>query len=261
MDHRPRKRFGQHFLHDRGVVNRILDAFDPKPGETVVEIGPGLGALTRPLLERLPHLHVVEFDRDLVARLHADFPSGRLSIHQADALKFDFHTLLPAAGKLRIIGNLPYNISTPLLFHLLDQQDVVSDMLFMLQKEVVERMAATPGGKDYGRLSVMLQSRVQVEKLFDVRPGAFTPPPKVDSSIVRLVPYAVPPVHIEDRPSFARLVQAAFAHRRKTLRNNLKGLLAAETIVATGIDPERRAETLTLDEFAALANVLASTPH
>jgi len=261
MDHRPRKRFGQHFLHDRGVVSRILDAFDPKPEETVVEIGPGLGALTRPLLERLPHLHVVEFDRDLVARLRADFPSERLSVHQADALKFDFHTLLSAAGKLRIIGNLPYNISTPLLFHLLDQQDVVSDMLFMLQKEVVVRMAATPGGKDYGRLSVMLQSRVQVEKLFDVRPGAFTPPPKVDSSIVRLIPHAVPPVHIEDRPSFALIVQAAFAHRRKTLRNNLKGLLAAETIAAIGIDPERRAETLTLAEFAALANALASTPH
>jgi 16S rRNA (adenine1518-N6/adenine1519-N6)-dimethyltransferase len=258
MQHRPRKRFGQHFLHDRGIVQRILDAFDPKPGETVVEIGPGLGALTRPLLERLPHLHVVEFDRDLVTRLRADFPPERLSIHQADALKFDFHSLAPATGKLRVIGNLPYNISTPLLFHLLDQQEVISDMLFMLQKEVVERMAAAPGGKDYGRLSVMLQSRVLVEKLFDVRPGAFTPPPQVDSSIVRLVPHAVPPVLIDNRENFARLVQAAFAHRRKTLRNNLKGLLAAEAIATLGVEPERRAETLTLAEFAALANALDS---
>jgi len=261
MEHRARKRFGQHFLHDRGVVSRILDAFDPKPGDTVVEIGPGLGALTRPLLERLPHLHVVEFDRDLVARLRADFPPERLSVHQADALKFDFHKLMPATGKLRILGNLPYNISTPLLFHLLDQQEVIGDMLFMLQKEVVERMAAPPGGKDYGRLSVMLQSLVQVEKLFDVRPGAFTPPPKVDSSIVRLIPHAVPPVRIDDRHTFARIAQAAFAHRRKTLRNNLRGLLTADIIAALGIDPERRAETLTLAEFAALANALAATPH
>jgi len=257
MEHRARKRFGQHFLHDRQVVQRILDAFNPQPGEIVVEIGPGLGALTRPLLERIAHLHVVEFDRDLVARLRDAFPPERLTIHEADALKFDFYRLVPAGGRLRVIGNLPYNISTPLLFHLLDQQAVIQDMLFMLQKEVVERMAARPGGKDYGRLSVMLQSRLRVEKLFDVRPGAFTPPPRVDSSIVRLVPPPVPPVAIASPPDFARCVQAAFAHRRKTLRNNLKGLIASERIAACGIDPDRRAETLSLEEFAALANTLS----
>jgi len=262
MSHRARKRFGQHFLHDRSILQRILDAFDPAPDDTVVEIGPGLGALTRPLLERLQRLHVVELDRDLVARLHADYPSDRLIVHEADAMRFDFHSLLPpgAGHRLRVIGNLPYNISTPLLFHLVDQLDVIHDMLFMLQKEVVDRMAADPGNKDYGRLSVMLQSRLRVEKLFDVRPGAFTPPPQVDSSIVRLLPHANPPVPIEDPACFARVVQAAFAHRRKTLRNNLVGLLSADQIAQCGIDPVRRAETLSLAEFASLANALASTP-
>jgi len=257
MEHRARKRFGQHFLHDRHVVRRILDAFDPKPGETIVEIGPGLGALTRPLLERVPRLHVVEFDRDLVARLRVDYSPDRLTVHAADALKFDFRQLVPAGETLRLIGNLPYNISTPLLFHLLDQRAVIHDMLFMLQKEVVERMAAAPGGRDYGRLSVMLQSQLRIDKLFDVGPGAFSPPPRVDSSIVRLVPHASPPVRIADPAIFARCVQAAFAHRRKTLRNNLKGLMAPETIAACGVDPERRAETLSLTEFALLANTLA----
>ena len=274
-EHRARKRFGQHFLHDRGVVARILTALDPRPGDTIVEIGPGLGALTRPLLERIPHLHAVEFDRDLVARLRADFPPERLTVHEADALKFDFRTLVPhtdvpvsraagrrerppVGGRLRVIGNLPYNISTPLLFHLLDQQDAIADMLFMLQKEVVDRMAAAPGGKDYGRLSVMLQSQLQVEKLFDVRPGAFAPPPKVDSSVVRLTPHVTRPVAITDHATFARVVQAAFAHRRKTLRNNLKGLLTAADLTALGIAPERRAETLSLAEFARLAERAAT---
>ena len=255
-EHRPRKRFGQNFLRDRGVVQRILAALDPQPGETIVEIGPGLGALTRPLLERLPRLHVVELDRDLAARLRAEHSPERLSVHEADALKFDFCSLAASGKTLRLIGNLPYNISTPLLFHLLDQRRCVHDMLFMLQKEVVERMAAVPGGRDYGRLSVMIQSRMQVEKLFDVHPGAFHPPPKVDSSVVRLVPHATPPVTIRDAEGFAHLVKAAFAQRRKTLRNNLKGLLPAETIAALGIEPERRAETLTLAEFATLANAL-----
>jgi 16S rRNA (adenine1518-N6/adenine1519-N6)-dimethyltransferase len=255
-EHRPRKRFGQNFLRDRGVVQRILAALDPQPGETIVEIGPGLGALTQPLLERLPLLHVVELDRDLAARLRAGHSPERLSVHEADALKFDFCSLAASGKKLRLIGNLPYNISTPLLFHLLDQRRCVHDMLFMLQKEVVERMAAVPGGRDYGRLSVMIQSQMQVEKLFDVRPGAFHPPPKVDSSVVRLVPHATPPVTIRDAEGFARLVKAAFAQRRKTLRNNLKGLLPAETIAVLGIEPERRAETLTLAEFATLANAL-----
>ena len=252
----PKKRFGQHFLHDRGIVQRILDAFDPQPGETLVEIGPGPGALTRPLLERCTPLHVVELDRDLAARLRADFPPAQLAVHEADALKFDFCSLVPAGRTLRIIGNLPYNISTPLLFHLLEQRHCISDMLFMLQKEVVDRMAATPGSKDYGRLSVMLQWQLRVEKLFDVRPGAFTPPPKVDSSVVRLVPHATAPIQVRDADAFAHVVRAAFAQRRKTLRNNLKGLMTAETLESLGIDPQRRAETLTLVEFAALANAL-----
>ncbi len=252
----PKKRFGQHFLHDRGVVQRILDAFDPQPDETLVEIGPGPGALTRPLLERCARLHVVELDRDLVARLRAEFAPEHLVVHEADALKVDFCALTPPGGKLRLLGNLPYNISTPLLFHLLDQERCIHDMLFMLQREVVDRMAAAPGGKDYGRLSVMIQWRLRVEKLFNVRPGAFTPPPKVDSSVVRLVPHAQPPVHVHDADAFARVVQAAFAQRRKTLRNNLKGLLAAGALEALDIDPQRRAETLTLAEFVALANVM-----
>ena len=272
----PKKRFGQHFLHDRGIVQRILDAFDPQPGEILVEIGPGHGALTRPLLERCAPLHVVELDRDLVARLRAEYPPGQLVVHEADALKFDFCSLVPPGGKLRVIGNLPYNISTPLLFHLLEQRhcDVqgrtsaagartagaaIGDMLFMLQKEVVDRMAAAPGGKDYGRLSVMLQWQLRVEKLFDVPPGAFTPPPKVDSSVVRLVPHAIPPIQVRDTVAFTQVVRAAFAQRRKTLRNNLKGLLPAATLESLGIDPQRRAETLTLSEFAALANAVPST--
>jgi len=271
----PKKRFGQHFLHDRGIVQRILDAFAPQPGETLVEIGPGPGALTRPLLERGAPLHVVELDRDLAAQLRTEFAPDRLLVHEADALKFDFcalapHTDVPVpratgsqerpppGGKLRLIGNLPYNISTPLLFRLLEQERCIHDMLFMLQKEVVDRMAAPPGGKDYGRLSVMIQWRLRVEKLFDVRPGAFTPPPKVDSSVVRLVPHTRPPIQVHDADAFARVVQAAFAQRRKTLRNNLKGLLAAGALEALGIDPQRRAETLTLAEFAALANALPS---
>lgn len=279
-DHVPaiqaKKRFGQHFLHDSLIVQRILDAFDPKPGETLVEIGPGPGALTRPLLERCTQLHVVELDRDLTARLRAEFPPQQLMVHEADALKFDFcslapHTNVPVSqeaerrdrqstgGKLRLIGNLPYNISTPLLFHLLEKRDCIDDMLFMLQKEVVDRMAAVPGNKDYGRLSVMLQWQLRIEKLFDVPPGAFTPPPKVNSSVVRLVPHPQPPIQVRDANVFSQVVRAAFAQRRKTLRNNLKGLMTAETLDSLGIDPQRRAETLTLPEFATISNTLPST--
>lgn len=252
--HRPRKRFGQHFLHDRGVVARIVSALAPQPGDHMVEIGPGTGALTRDLLARVTRLDAVELDRDLLARLEAEFPGDRLTLHNADALKFDFCKIAPGSGKLRLIGNLPYNISTPLLFHLLDQAGCIKDMLFMLQKEVVERLRAVPGGKDYGRLSVMIQYRCAVEKLFDVAPGAFTPPPKVDSAVVRLVPHATPPVAVDDPARFALLVRAAFASRRKTLRNNMRGLLSAEDMLALGIDPGRRAETLSLAEFAALSN-------
>jgi 16S rRNA (adenine1518-N6/adenine1519-N6)-dimethyltransferase len=256
-DHRPRKRFGQHFLHDRGVVARIVAALAPRPEDHIVEIGPGTGALTRELLARITHLDAVELDRDLIARLESDFPRERLTLHQGDALKFDFCGLAPAGSRIRVVGNLPYNISTPLLFHLLDQAHCVRDMLFMLQKEVVERLRAAPGGKDYGRLSVMIQYRCAVEKLFDVAPGAFTPPPRVDSAVVRLVPHATPPVTVDDPARFALLVRAAFASRRKTLRNNMKGLLSAEQMLAVGIDPTRRAETLTLEEFATLARHLS----
>jgi 16S rRNA (adenine1518-N6/adenine1519-N6)-dimethyltransferase len=254
MSHRARKRFGQHFLRDAGVVDRLVRAFDPQPDDTVVEIGPGEGVLTRALAGRVGTLHLVELDRDLVVRLQREFPASVATVHSADALRFDFRTLVPAGEKLRVIGNLPYNISTPLLFHLLDQVDAIRDMEFMLQKEVVDRLAAAPGGKDYGRLSVMIQVRLAVEHLFDVPPGAFRPPPKVESAVVRLTPYAAPPLTIRDNATFERIVRAAFAQRRKTLRNNLRDILTAEQLGTLGIDPNRRAETLTLGEFARLAN-------
>ena len=256
-EHRARKRFGQHFLHDRNILARIVTALAPKPDDRVVEIGPGTGALTRELLTRVAHLDAVELDRDLIARLHSGFPSDQLTLHGADALKFDFCRLTDDRRKLRLVGNLPYNISTPLLFHLLDQARCIRDMLFMLQKEVVTRLAAAPGGRDYGRLSVMIQYRCAVAQLFDVPPGAFTPPPRVDSAVVRLVPHAAPPVAVNDPDRFARLVQAAFASRRKVLRNTLKNFLRAEEMLALGIDPTRRAETLSLAEFAALSNAAA----
>ncbi len=249
--HRPRKRFGQNFLHDPGVIGRIVTAIGPRPGDRMVEIGPGLGALTRPLLEALGELDAVELDRDLVAELH-NLPG--LRIHQADALRFDF-CALAGDDKLRVVGNLPYNISTPLLFHLLDQAECISDMHFMLQKEVVDRLAAPPGGGDYGRLSVMVQYRCRVERVLTVSPGAFNPPPKVESAVVRLVPHESPPVEA-DPASLREVVTRAFAHRRKTLRNNLKGFIPAEQIEAAGIDPGRRAETLSLGEFARLAAML-----
>ena len=256
--HRPRKRFGQHFLHDRNVIGRIVAALSLRPEDHVVEIGPGRGALTRELATRLAHFDAVELDRDLLAHLPSVIPPDKLTLHGADALKFDFCRLMQEGRKLRLVGNLPYNISTPLLFHLLDQSGCIEDMLFMLQKEVVQRLAASPGGKDYGRLSVMIQYRCRVEKLFDVAPCAFTPPPKVESAVVRLVPHATPPVTITNEAQFAKVVRMAFASRRKTLRNNMKGLLSAEDMSALGIDPTRRAETLTLAEFAALSNAVES---
>lgn len=257
MTFRPRKRFGQHFLHDRNIIGRIVAALAPRPDDHIIEIGPGKAALTRELLTRVTHIEAVELDRDLIAQLHAELPAAKLTLHNADALQFDFCRLTGDGRKLRVIGNLPYNISTPLLFHLLDQAGCIADMVFMLQKEVVQRMIAAPGGKDYGRLSVMIQYRCAVEKLFDVAPGAFTPPPKVDSSVVRLIPHATPPAAVADPEQFSRTVRAAFASRRKTLRNNMKGLLSAEQMLALGIDPTRRAETLSLAEFAALSNSVA----
>lgn len=251
MYERPRKRFGQHFLHDRSVIDRIIATLNPQPGETIVEIGPGRGALTLPLLERVPILHVVELDRDLAAQLPTLATPDRLIVHQADALTFDFAALAPEKA-LRVVGNLPYNISTPLLFHLLEQADAFIDMIFMLQKEVADRIVASPNNKDYGRLSVMLQCRLDVEHLFDVGPGAFTPPPKVQSSVIRLRPRS-PALSTPDQERFARVVQAAFAQRRKTLRNSLRGVIDEAGFARAGIDPTRRAETLTLQEFARLS--------
>jgi 16S rRNA (adenine1518-N6/adenine1519-N6)-dimethyltransferase len=256
--HRPRKRFGQHFLRDHGVVLGIVNAFAPRADDIAVEIGPGEGVLTRELVERVSPLHVVEFDRDLVSRLRAEFPAQRVIVHAADALAFDFRGLAPPGQRIRVIGNLPYNISTPLLFHLLDQIDGIADMVFMLQKEVVDRLAASSDTPDYGRLSVMIQWRLKVEPLFDVGPEAFHPPPKVDSAVVRLTPHATPPIAVRDPHVFAGVVRAAFANRRKMLRNNLKDIMTSDQLGALGIDPQRRAETLDLTEFALIANSLAS---
>ncbi len=249
-----KKSLGQHFLVDSHYIARIVAAIRPEAGDTMVEIGPGLGALTRPLLDKLAHLHAVEFDRDMVARLREAFPDERLTIHQADALDFDFTQF---GDTLRVVGNLPYNISSPLLFHLAESAAQIRDMCFMLQKEVVDRMAAVPDTADYGRLSVMLQSRFRVEKKFMVPPGAFRPPPKVDSAIVRLVPLPPEAVPYRDARVFADVVMRAFGQRRKTLRNTLKGLVDAALFEELGIDPIRRGETLSVAEFARLANRLS----
>ena len=249
MKHRARRRFGQHFLHDRSVVERIVCAIDPRPSDTIVEIGPGQGVLTRPLAESGARLCAIEIDRDLAALLREEFAGqNNVSIVERDALEFEF----PAAGtSLRIVGNLPYNVSTPLLFHLTKYRERIRDAHFMLQKEVVERMAAEPGTKTYGRLSVMLQANWQVSRLFDVGAGAFRPPPSVESSVVRL---AAPehPVEMDDPERFATLVRAAFGQRRKTLRNALRDTLSSAAIEAAGIDPSTRAETLSVRQFIDL---------
>jgi 16S rRNA (adenine1518-N6/adenine1519-N6)-dimethyltransferase len=254
--HRPRQRFGQHFLRDRGVIERIVAAIRPLAGERLVEIGPGLGALTAPLLDAAGELDVVELDRDLLEPLRTRCAGmGVLRIHHADALTFDFAALRGAGPRLRVAGNLPYNISTPLLFHLLAQIGHLRDLHFMLQKDVVERMAASPGGEAYGRLSVMLQYRCRVEPLFAVGPEAFRPPPKVWSAFVRLVPRETCAVVVRDPSRFSEIVRRAFAQRRKTLRNSLRGVLDPRQIEALGIDPGARPETLSLEAFAALSEV------
>ena len=254
--HRPRKRFGQNFLNDPEVVERIIRVIDPHPDEHLVEIGPGLGALTRPLLSAIGNLDVVEIDRDVIPLLKESCGTyGELRIHNQDVLKFDF-TSLAAGHALRVIGNLPYNISSPLIFHLLEQLPVIHDMHFMLQREVAERLAATPATEHYGRLSVMVQWRCSVQLLFNVGPAAFNPAPKVDSAVVKLTPHRQSPIHVNDDKRFAKLVKQAFSQRRKTLRNTLKGLLTAEEIAALSIDPMRRAETLSLNEYALLSNAL-----
>lgn len=253
MEHRPRKRFGQHFLHDRNVIHKIILAVAPKPDDSLVEIGPGLGAITLPLLEHCGRLTAIELDRDVIPRLQAQAAGkGQLHIVQGDALQTDLHPLAPAGQKLRLVGNLPYNISTPLMFHFLEQMDCIADMHFMLQKEVVQRMAAKPGGKQYGRLTVMLAARCRVQPLFNIRAGAFSPPPKVESSFVRLLPHGEAPFVIHDPVRFGRIVTQAFSHRRKTLRNALQGLVDEPVIRAAGLDPGAPSETLAPADYARL---------
>jgi 16S rRNA (adenine1518-N6/adenine1519-N6)-dimethyltransferase len=255
MKHIARKRFGQNFLHDDNVLSSITESINPRAGDAMVEIGPGLAAMTDQLLRSLPHMHVVELDRDLVARLEKKYPRDKLTIHSGDALKFDFGSIpVPEGQKLRVVGNLPYNISSPLLFHLAEFAPQVQDQHFMLQKEVVERMVAEPGSKVYGRLSVMLQWRYHMDLLFVVPPEAFDPPPKVDSAIVRMIPVAHPlPC---DRETLEAVVQKAFSQRRKVIRNCLSGMFTEEQIRAAGIDPTARPETVALEGYVALANLL-----
>ncbi|PPD18468.1 MAG: 16S rRNA (adenine(1518)-N(6)/adenine(1519)-N(6))-dimethyltransferase [Methylotenera sp.] len=260
MKHVAKKRFGQNFLTDQGVIGSLIDAINPQTNQVIVEIGPGLGALTKPLLAKIEHLHVVEIDRDIVAWMQTEYAKpayakNTLSIHNVDALKFDFSSL---SSNLRVTGNLPYNISTPILFHLLDNVSHVTDMHFMLQKEVVERMVAQPSTPAYGRLSVMLQYYLAMEYLITVPPEAFDPAPKVESAFVRCVPHATLPFVAKDTAIFSKVVLAAFGQRRKTLRNTLKGLLDDAGFTALGISPQLRAENLSVAEFVNISNYLGS---
>jgi 16S rRNA (adenine1518-N6/adenine1519-N6)-dimethyltransferase len=255
--HRPRKRFGQNFLADPYYAQRIVDAVDPKPGDALVEIGPGLAALTGSLIEYAGHMSAIEIDRDLAARLRERFPAERLTLYEADALTFDFAKLGDA---LRIVGNLPYNISSPLLFHLASYEARLRDVHVMLQREVVARMTASPGTSDYGRLSVMLQARFRVTRLFTVPAGAFRPAPKVESAVARLVPLGDARPVIADEALFARIVAAAFGQRRKTLRNALSPLVSEDELRAASIDPGARGETLSVDDYVRLTDVAAGLP-
>ncbi len=280
--HLPRKRFGQHFLTDAGVIDAIVRAINPQPDDLMAEIGPGLGALTGPVLRHVKQLHAIEIDRDVIARLRKTFAADQLVIHEGDALAFDFATLTagslsktvggsgsygidaatpaatsPGAPTLRVIGNLPYNISTPLLFHLAGFSPWIIDGHFMLQKEVVERMVATPGHKAFGRLSVMLQYRFTMESVLDVPPEAFDPPPKVESAVVRMIPIAVAARGARDEALLGEIVTQAFGQRRKTLRNTLKGRVSDAQFAAVAIDPAARAEEIGVERYVALANLLA----
>ena len=255
MKHIAKKRFGQNFLTDQAVIDSLLSAIAPQPEDLMVEIGPGLGALTKPLLQKLKLLHVVEVDRDIISWMQKEYANNSIIIHNSDALKFDFSTL---GKRIRVTGNLPYNISTPILFHLLDNVSHIIDMHFMLQKEVVERMVAAPSTPAYGRLSVMLQYRLHMEYLFTVPPEAFDPAPKVESAFVRCVPFDVLPYPAKDEILFAKVVTAAFGQRRKTLRNTLKGLLDDDGFKALDLDSQLRAENLSVAEFVGIANYISS---
>ena len=292
MKHVAKKRFGQNFLNDQAIITSLVNAIGPQTDDIMVEIGPGLGALTQPLMKKLDHLHVVEIDRDIIRWMKGHYPADKITIHESDALKFDFSQLQsgseqesiarrqegsnetvhpvrrgaddavnaasdPAVRRIRVVGNLPYNISTPILFHLLDNVGTIIDMHFMLQKEVVERMVAEPSNAAYGRLSVMLQYRLQMEYLFTVPPEAFDPAPKVESAFVRAVPFATLPHPAKDEALLAKVVTAAFGQRRKTLRNTLKGLLDDAGFAALDIDPQLRAENLSVAEFVAISNHLS----
>ncbi|MBU3724122.1 MAG: 16S rRNA (adenine(1518)-N(6)/adenine(1519)-N(6))-dimethyltransferase RsmA [Burkholderiaceae bacterium] len=259
--HVARKRFGQNFLHDPGLIARIIDAIGPQPSDRLVEIGPGQAAITAPLIAAAGHVHAIEIDRDLAARLHERFTSAQLTIDQQDVLRVDFHGLSARlGGKLRIVGNLPYNISSPILFHLLDAADVIVDQHVMLQKEVVDRMVADCGSKIYGRLSVMLQARYRMVRCLLVPPGAFHPAPKVDSAVIRMVPLATDQVRVNDWPIFSAVVALAFSQRRKMLRNTLAGYADALDWQSLGISPTQRAEEVSVEKFIALANYVASLP-
>ncbi|MDP2880437.1 MAG: 16S rRNA (adenine(1518)-N(6)/adenine(1519)-N(6))-dimethyltransferase RsmA [Azonexus sp.] len=253
--HVARKRFGQNFLVDHGVIAAIVSAINPKRDDVVVEIGPGLGAITEPLMQRVDHLHVVEIDRDLIARLKKQHAPERMTIHEGDALAFDFASI----GKnLRLVGNLPYNISTPLLFHLADYVDVLHDMHFMLQKEVVERMVAEPGNADFGRMSVMLQYRFYLEWLIDVPPESFDPPPKVQSAVVRLIPKPVSELNAKSQEKLSQVVLTAFSQRRKMLRNTMKGMLSDAGFAELGIAPTLRPEDVSVEDYVRIANYLSA---
>jgi 16S rRNA (adenine1518-N6/adenine1519-N6)-dimethyltransferase len=255
-----KKHLGQHFLHERGIIGKIVLAVDPQPGDRLVEIGPGQGAITFPLLDRHHALTVIEFDRDLIAPLTAAARAhGELTVIHRDVLEVDFTALAAEGdGQIRLVGNLPYNLSSPILFHALDHAAAIRDMHFMLQKEVVDRMAAAPGSKVYGRLSVMLQAYCAVTALFKVPPGAFRPPPKVDSAVVRLVPRPSEQIGIVDARRFAQVVRAAFGQRRKTLRNALQGVADSAQIEAAQLRPDARAEQIDVPGFVRLANVVAA---
>ena len=252
---RPRKRFGQHFLTDRHYLRRVVDAIAPRPGDSMVEIGPGTGILTEELVSRVEHLHVIEIDRDLAAALRGRFPAGKVSVHEGDALEFDFAGL---AAPLRVVGNLPYNVSTPLLFRIASIAERVRDCVFMLQKEVVDRMVAAPATPDYGRLSVMLQYRFAMALALRVPAGAFTPPPKVESAVVRMQPLGADRLRARDEALFARIVAGAFSQRRKTLRNAARDFVPEAAFAAAAIDPQRRGETLSVAEFVALADATSA---
>ncbi len=252
---RPRKRFGQHFLHDPNIIRKIIDAIQPRSDDLFVEVGPGRGAITRPLAEAVKRLDVIEIDRDLAAALKDQNSHGNVTVYRADVMKFAFEALIQPGEKLRLAGNLPYNISSPLLFYLLDSSHLFEDIHVMLQKEVVDRITALPGNRTYGRLTVALAARCKAENLFEIQPGSFSPPPRVKSSFLRLTPLQTPKISAVLAPAFGQLVTQAFNMRRKQLSNALRGLLDANQIRSAGVDPSQRAEDLDVDAFIRLAEL------